>query len=67
MLQAQIDDWHRKYGPVGNNAQGYEFFLRDIGYLVPEPDDFTIETSGLDPEITTLCGLPAFSMKTGLL
>ena len=33
-LQAQIDDWHRKYGPVANNAQGYEFFLKDIGYLV---------------------------------
>ena len=55
-LQSQIDDWHRKYGPVANNPQGYEFFLRDIGYLVPEPADFTIETNGLDPEITTLCG-----------
>ncbi|HEV7346074.1 MAG TPA: malate synthase G [Devosia sp.] len=55
-LQAKIDDWHRKYGPVVNNAQGYEFFLRDIGYLVPEPEDFTIETTGLDPEIATLCG-----------
>ena len=55
-LQSQIDDWHRKYGPVANNPQGYEFFLRDIGYLVPEPTNFTIETNGLDPEITTLCG-----------
>ncbi len=55
-MQSQIDDWHRKYGPVANNPQGYEFFLKDIGYLVPEPDDFTIETTGLDPEITTLCG-----------
>ena len=55
-LQSQIDDWHRRYGPVSNNPQGYEFFLRDIGYLVPEPADFTIETTGLDPEITSLCG-----------
>jgi malate synthase len=55
-LQSQIDEWHHKYGPVANNPQGYEFFLRDIGYLVPEPGDFTIETTGLDPEITTLCG-----------
>ncbi|WP_224703284.1 malate synthase G [Devosia aquimaris] len=55
-LQSQIDDWHRRYGPVANNPQGYEFFLRDIGYLVPEPADFTIETDGLDPEISTLCG-----------
>ncbi|HTM77924.1 MAG TPA: malate synthase G [Devosia sp.] len=55
-LQGKIDDWHRRYGPVANNPQGYEFFLRDIGYLVDEPDDFTIETTGLDAEISTLCG-----------
>ncbi|WP_375451598.1 malate synthase G [uncultured Devosia sp.] len=55
-LQSKIDDWHRRYGPVANNPQGYEFFLRDIGYLIEEPADFTIETAGLDPEITTLCG-----------
>jgi malate synthase len=55
-IQSRIDDWHRKYGPVSSNPQGYEFFLKDIGYLVPEPADFTIETTGLDPEITTLCG-----------
>jgi len=55
-IQAKIDEWHRKYGPVANNAQGYEFFLKEIGYLVPEPDDFTIETEGLDPEISSICG-----------
>nr|WP_108397099.1 malate synthase G [Devosia submarina] len=55
-LQSQIDEWHHKYGPVANNPQGYEFFLRDIGYVLPEPENFTIETTGLDPEITTLCG-----------
>jgi malate synthase len=55
-LQSQIDEWHHKYGPVANNPQGYEFFLRDIGYIVREPEDFTIETTGLDPEISTLCG-----------
>jgi malate synthase len=55
-LQSQIDEWHHKYGPVVSNPQGYEFFLRDIGYLVEEPGDFTIETEGLDAEISTLCG-----------
>ncbi len=55
-LQGQIDDWHRQYGPVANDPGGYEAFLREIGYLVPEPGDFTIETSGLDPEIIALCG-----------
>ena len=55
-LQQQIDEWHRKNGPVASDPAGYEAFLRDIGYLVPEPADFSIETSGLDPEISTTCG-----------
>jgi malate synthase len=55
-LQSQIDDWHHQNGPVANNAEGYQQFLRDIGYLFDEPGDFTISTTNLDPEITTLCG-----------
>ena len=55
-LQGKIDGWHREHGPVANDPAGYEAFLREIGYLVPEPADFQIETSGLDPEISTICG-----------
>jgi len=55
-IQAQIDEWHRANGPVAAEPAGYEAFLRQVGYIVPEPADFTIETSGLDPEISTLCG-----------
>ena len=55
-LQGEIDRWHREHGPVASDPAGYEAFLREIGYLVPEPADFTIETSGLDPEISSICG-----------
>lgn len=55
-LQGQIDDWHRANGPVSADPEAYQRFLRDIGYLVAEPADFTIETEGLDPEISALCG-----------
>ena len=55
-LQGQIDDWHRQNGPVAADPAGYEAFLKQIGYLVDEPADFTVETTGLDPEISTLCG-----------
>jgi len=55
-LQQQIDDWHHEHGPVANDPADYQAFLRKIGYLVDEPADFTIETSGLDPEITSICG-----------
>ena len=55
-LQKKIDDWHKTNGPVANDSQGYEAFLKQIGYLEDEPDDFQIETEGLDPEITKICG-----------
>ncbi|MBJ6987529.1 MULTISPECIES: malate synthase G [unclassified Devosia] len=55
-LQSRIDDWHHQNGPVANNPEGYEQFLREIGYLVDEPGDFSISTSNLDPEISSLCG-----------
>jgi malate synthase len=55
-LQGRIDDWHHEHGPATNDPEGYERFLREIGYLVEEPADFTIETEGLDPEISSLCG-----------
>ena len=55
-LQGRIDVWHRAHGPVANDPRSYEAFLREIGYLVPEPEDFEIETSGLDPELSTICG-----------
>ncbi|MGE2729096.1 malate synthase G [Mycolicibacterium vaccae] len=55
-LQAQIDKWHRArvIGPF--DADEYKRFLTDIGYLLPEPDDFTITTTGVDDEITTTAG-----------
>ena len=55
-LQAQIDKWHRQRIIGGIDAGEYQQFLRDIGYLQPEPADFTITTSGVDDEITTTAG-----------
>src|SRR4051794_31452418 len=55
-LQAQIDKWHRQRIIGGIDAGEYQQFLRDIGYLQPEPADFTITTSGVDDEITNTAG-----------
>src|SRR6201997_2161065 len=55
-LQAQIDRWHRQRVIAPINAEAYREFLTEIGYLQPEPDDFTITTSGVDDEITTTAG-----------
>ncbi|WP_394183248.1 malate synthase G [Marinomonas posidonica] len=55
-LQQQIDDWHmaRKGQPMDINE--YEAFLREIGYLVEEGEDFTITTTNVDDEIAKLAG-----------
>ena len=38
------------------DAAGYEGFLREIGYLLPEPDDFTVQTQNVDDEIARIAG-----------
>ena len=55
-LQAQIDKWHRQRIIGGIDAGEYQQFLTDIGYLQPDPGDFSITTSGVDDEITTTAG-----------
>lgn len=53
-LQAQIDEWHRNN--PGFDQTAYQAFLREIGYIVPEGDDFQITTTNVDEEIATLAG-----------
>ncbi|ULE32439.1 malate synthase G [Mycobacterium sp. IDR2000157661] len=55
-LQARIDKWHRQRVIEPIDSEAYQAFLTEIGYLQPEPDDFTITTSGVDAEITTTAG-----------
>lgn len=52
-LQAKIDEWHR------NNKfelNAYKAFLTEIGYLVPEVEDFKVTTENVDEEIALLAG-----------
>jgi malate synthase len=55
-LQAQIDKWHRQHVIEPLDPEAYRQFLIEIGYLQPEPADFTITTGGVDDEITTTAG-----------
>ncbi len=55
-LQAQVDRWHRQRVIGGFEVGDYKRFLTEIGYLQPEPADFTITTSGVDSEITSTAG-----------
>lgn len=55
-LQSQIDDWHRSRRGLAHDEAAYEAFLRKIGYLVTEGDNFEIETANVDPEIASVAG-----------
>ena len=55
-IQSQVDDWHIKHRGQPHDGAAYQSFLRDIGYLVPDGEDFQIETQNVDPEIATVAG-----------
>ena len=55
-LQKKIDAWHRERAGSTHDPAAYRTFLESIGYIVPEGESFSITTSGVDPEISTIAG-----------
>lgn len=55
-IQEQIDAWHRERQGQAFNLDAYKSFLSEIGYLLPEGDDFTATTTNVDPEMATMAG-----------
>ena len=55
-LQNQIDTWHIARRGQPHDGEGYQDFLREIGYLLPEGAAFSIDTTHIDPEIATVAG-----------
>jgi len=55
-LQAAIDGWYRENRHATVDVAAEEAFLRQIGYLVPEPGPFSISTANVDPEFSRIPG-----------
>jgi malate synthase len=55
-LQARIDSWHVAREGQAFDLAAYKSFLAEIGYLVPEGPDFTIDTENVDEEISHIAG-----------
>ncbi|MDO6797333.1 malate synthase G [Shimia thalassica] len=55
-MQEQLDGWHQARKGQAHDAEAYKTFLTDIGYLLPEGEDFAIETANVDPEIAAVPG-----------
>ena len=56
ILQKQIDEWHISKKGTDFDKEAYKDFLKKIGYLLEEGDDFSIETENVDPEISKIAG-----------
>ena len=55
-IQGKIDEWHIARRGQAHDAEAYQGFLKEIGYLVPEPVDFSVTTQNVDPEIAATPG-----------
>ena len=56
LLQSKIDSWHQENKNKLFDEEKYKKFLEKIGYLLPEGNDFKIETKNIDPEISSIAG-----------
>ena len=55
-LQAKIDGWHQDRKGQPHDAAAYKAFLQEIGYLLPEAEDFQASTQNVDEEIASMGG-----------
>ncbi|EPS0029083.1 malate synthase G [Escherichia albertii] len=69
-IQAALDEWHRSNPGSVKDKAAYKSFLRELGYLVPQPDHVMVETTGIDSEITSQAGpqlvVPAMNARYAL-
>ena len=56
VLQEKIDSYHKSRNGQPHNATEYKAFLEEIGYLLPEPQNVSVTTENVDPEVATTAG-----------
>ena len=55
-IQQQIDAWHLASKGEPMDSEAYAAFLSEIGYLIPEGEEFRVTTENVDAEIATISG-----------
>ncbi len=55
-IQKKIDDWHKSRREKDFDKNEYVNFLKSIGYLIEEKNNFNIETAEVDEEISSIAG-----------
>ncbi|UQG54367.1 MULTISPECIES: malate synthase G [unclassified Marinobacter] len=55
-LQEKLDAWNHNHQHQTPDMHVYKDFLKEIGYLVDEPANFSISTANVDPEVAVMAG-----------
>ena len=56
IIQKKIDEWHKNNKGEDFNKKEYTSFLKSSSYIAEEKEDFKIETSDVDQEISSIAG-----------
>ncbi len=56
IIQKKLNTWYEKKLGKGISNDEYKNFLREIGYIVEEGNDFKIDTNNVDDEISQISG-----------
>ena len=56
VLQEKIDSYHKSRIGQPHNATEYKAFLEEMDYLLPEPQNVSVTTENVDPEVATTAG-----------
>jgi malate synthase len=56
VIQGKIDAFHKARRGQAHDASEYKAFLEEIGYLLPEPQNVSVSTDNVDPEVATTAG-----------
>ena len=56
IIQKKIDEWHKSNTGQELKKEEYIDFLKSINYLLEEKEDFQINTSNVDKEISSIAG-----------
>ena len=56
IIQKKIDEWHKNNKSKDFEKKEYIKFLKSISYIVEEKENFKIETSNVDQEISSIAG-----------